>query len=294
MDQKNLLSHTFELIRKQRFHQRWRQVVTCLAAVVVFLTTYMLILPAITMEHGSMEVTATASEMFLGETNYTEILAKADDGRAETVFALTADGENAGLDGKRIKFSDGGTAKIPTRDGEKVELHREYQEDGQVVYWFALKRGEQANFRLPWVNGVGRYRAEAEVLETFPDGTYVGQEIPEAPDGPDWIPEEWDGSPWISEEESDPTATASELGGTTGRPRSRSGRRQLPIQNGRRDTSWGREEIRSWKVGSRCPGAAGGPGKQPGSGRQTRRMSWNSPGQVKIQQERYTNMRMSR
>ena len=213
--------------------------VTCLAAVVVFLTTYMLILPAITMEHGSMEVTATASEMFLGETNYTEIHAKADDGRAETVFALTADGENAGLNGKRIKFSDGGTAKIPTRDGEKVELHREYQEDGQVVYWFALKRGEQANFRLPWVNGVGRYRAEAEVLETFPDGTYVGQEIPEAPDGPDWIPEEWDGSPWISEEESDPTATACELGGTTGRPRSRSGRRQLPIQNGRRDTSWG-------------------------------------------------------
>ena len=212
---------------------------TCLAAVVVFLTTYMLILPAITMEHGSMEVTATASEMFLGETNYTEIHAKADDGRAETVFALTADGENAGLNGKRIKFSDGGTAKIPTRDGEKVELHREYQEDGQVVYWFALKRGEQANFRLPWVNGVGRYRAEAEVLETFPDGTYVGQEIPEAPDGPDWIPEEWDGSPWISEEESDPTATACELGGTTGRPRSRSGRRQLPIQNGRRDTSWG-------------------------------------------------------
>ena len=106
---------------------------TCLAAVVVFLTTYMLILPAITMEHGSMEVTATASEMFLGETNYTEIHAKADDGRAETVFALTADGENAGLDGKRIKFSDGGTAKIPTRDGEKVELHREYREDGQVV-----------------------------------------------------------------------------------------------------------------------------------------------------------------
>ena len=43
-----------------------------------------------------------------------------------------------------------------------------------------------------------RYRAEAEVLETFPDGTYVGQEIPEAPDGPDWIPEEWDGSPWIT------------------------------------------------------------------------------------------------
>lgn len=81
MDQKNLLSHTFELMRKQRFHQRWRQVVTCLAAVVVFLTTYMLILPAITMEHGSMEVTATASEMFLGETNYTEIHAKADDGR---------------------------------------------------------------------------------------------------------------------------------------------------------------------------------------------------------------------
>ena len=187
MDQKNLRSHTFELIRKQRFHQRWRQVVTCLAAVVVFLTTYMLILPAITMEHGSMEVTATASEMFLGETNYTEILAKADDGRAETVFALTADGENAGLDGKRIKFSDGGTAKIPTRDGEKVELHREYQEDGRVVYWFALKRGEQANFRLPWVNGVGRYRAEAEVLETFPDGTYVGQEIPEALPGPVWL-----------------------------------------------------------------------------------------------------------
>ena len=50
--------------------------VTGMAAVVVFVTTYLLILPAITMEHSTLEVTATPSEAVLGETIDTEIYAE--------------------------------------------------------------------------------------------------------------------------------------------------------------------------------------------------------------------------
>lgn len=41
-------------LRGHIFHRRWMKVVTCLAAVVVFITTYLLILPAITMERTTV------------------------------------------------------------------------------------------------------------------------------------------------------------------------------------------------------------------------------------------------
>ncbi|MDY4970949.1 MAG: hypothetical protein SO101_11940, partial [Lachnospiraceae bacterium] len=39
-----------KFLKNRRIHKRWQKVVMCMAAVVVFVTTYMLILPAITME----------------------------------------------------------------------------------------------------------------------------------------------------------------------------------------------------------------------------------------------------
>ena len=86
MDQKNLLTKALGLLQVQRQHRWWLRIVTGMAAVVVFVTTYLLILPAITMEHSTLEVTATPSEAVLGETIDTEIYAEAEDGREETFF----------------------------------------------------------------------------------------------------------------------------------------------------------------------------------------------------------------
>lgn len=47
----SFLKQVLDFLNKQRQRRRWRAIVTCLAAVVVFVTTYLFILPAITMEN---------------------------------------------------------------------------------------------------------------------------------------------------------------------------------------------------------------------------------------------------
>ena len=84
MDQKNLLTQALGLIRNQRQHRWWLRVMTGMAAVVVFVTTYLLILPAITVENSIFELTAALPEAVPGETIQTEIYAEADDGREKT------------------------------------------------------------------------------------------------------------------------------------------------------------------------------------------------------------------
>ena len=49
-----LTSKAAELMRKNGRHRRWRRAFSGMAAVVVFITTYMLILPAITMENQAI------------------------------------------------------------------------------------------------------------------------------------------------------------------------------------------------------------------------------------------------
>lgn len=153
MEQKNFLNRTLSMIQRQRRHRRWMQAVTGMAAAVVFITTYLLILPAITMEHGTIQVSSGRSEAELNETALFEIKATAADDREETVFVLNAHGDNAGLDESQIIFKEE-TAQIRDEDGQTIELHREYAEEGTIAYWFTLAKGQSGSFRLPWINGV--------------------------------------------------------------------------------------------------------------------------------------------
>lgn len=180
MDQRNLLTQALEFIKTQRQYRWWLRAVTGMAAVVVFVTTYLLILPAITMENSVLEVTATPSEAVLGEVIETEIFALADDGREETYFVLTADGDNAGLDESQLDFDSDGIASIEDTNGQVIDLHREYTEAGEARYWFVLQEGQSASFSLPWVNGMDRYRAEevAEEVPVEPEEPPVEEEIP--------------------------------------------------------------------------------------------------------------------
>lgn len=160
MEQKNVLSQALELIKDRQRHSRWLRFVTGMAAAVVFVTTYLLILPAITMERSTLEVSALHTRAALGDTLITEIFAEAEDGREETVFVLKADGDNAGLDETQIEFDDEGIAQIEDEEGLELELHREYGKDGVTSYWFVLEEGDSVCFQLPWINGMDRYRTE--------------------------------------------------------------------------------------------------------------------------------------
>ena len=199
MDQKNLLTKALGLLQVQRQHRWWLRIVTGMAAVVVFVTTYLLILPAITMEHSTLEVTATPSEAVLGETIDTEIYAEAEDGREETFFVISADGDNAGLDESQFGFDEDGIAVIEDVGGQAIKLHREYDEDGVVCYWFTLSEGQSAQFTLPWINGVDRYRTEIVEEEVLIE---IEEEMPDSlPTETETIPEEIAPGEEVSSEE---------------------------------------------------------------------------------------------
>ena len=98
------------------------------------------------MENSTFEVTTALSEAELGESIDSEICAAADDGREETFFVLTADGDNAGLDEGQFAFDQDGVTIIEDEDGQFIELHREYTESGQANYWFVLEQGQSTRF----------------------------------------------------------------------------------------------------------------------------------------------------
>lgn len=180
----NILEQAWRFMQSQQKHRRWLRAMTAMAAVVVFVTTYLLILPAITMENSVLEVTATPSEAVLGEVIETEIFASADDGRKETYFVLTADGDNAGLDESQLDFDSDGIASIEDENEQVIDLHREYTKTGEARYWFVLQEGQSASFSLPWVNGMDRYRAEeiVEEIPVEPEEPLVEEEIPPTED----------------------------------------------------------------------------------------------------------------
>ena len=186
MDQKHLLTQALGFLQAQRRHRWWLRTVTGMAAMVVFVTTYLLILPAITMENSIFDVTAEPPEASLGERIHSEVYAVADDGREETFFVLTADGDNAGLDERRLDFDHNDVAVIQDEDGQNIELHREYTESGEVNYWFVLEQGQSASFSLPWVNGVDRWRMEIHEKWIYPE---VVPEEPEQEPVPEPEPE---------------------------------------------------------------------------------------------------------
>ena len=83
------------LINKHRRLKRWQRIVTVLAAIITFVTTYALILPAITVEKDAVDDVAG---MYLEETS--ELVGEGEDALEEnalvpTAYVIAADQENA-------------------------------------------------------------------------------------------------------------------------------------------------------------------------------------------------------
>ena len=149
-------------ITKRRWYQRWRRAFAGMAAAVVFVTTYALILPAITMERENPKLYAEKTYASLGEPLFTDVAAKPDENAGETVFFLSVQGENAGLS-ESYEFEDG-VAYITDEEGREIELHRGFAEDGAVHYWFTLGPEETSHLTLEWLNGVGRMAEPHEIF----------------------------------------------------------------------------------------------------------------------------------
>lgn len=161
--------------------KRWYQVVTCLAAVVVFCTTYALILPAITLSQDNPKLGADHLTAPCGESLTLDVTAKPED-EAETIFYLLAHQENAGI---VLEFDEENVAVVPDRNGSQIQLHREPQEDGTVGYWFVLPgtAGETV-LTLDCGNGVGKWGKAESGQQDLPAANPPEEELPLQPPAP--------------------------------------------------------------------------------------------------------------
>lgn len=139
--------------QKHRRRRILRRVVSGLACGVVFCTTYVLILPAITMSRANPQLNAVETRAVLGEILTLEVTAQPNSKNEQTVFYLAVEQDNAGY---ALEFDDFGVAVVACQGGEEIELHREYADDGTVGYWFVLPYADEAAvLELPCVNGIG-------------------------------------------------------------------------------------------------------------------------------------------
>ena len=180
----NFITHAAEFLKKKKRKKHWYTTSGIIACLVALCTISALILPAITLEKSNLKVTAALSESVLKSSIDTEISAKAESSREKTVFVLTADGNNAGLDENQLDFGSDGTAAVEDKNGQEIELHREYGESGEAHYWFVLERGQSVRFSLPWINGTDRYRMEeiAEAIPSSPEEEPVSSEEASLPE----------------------------------------------------------------------------------------------------------------
>ena len=186
----SLLHRATQFYQNQRRKQLWYRVVSGLACVVVFCTVYALILPAITLEKENPQLEAEETSGSLGDVLTLQVTAQPDSEAESTVFYLAVRQDNAGLCEEALSeaFDEEGTAYLQDVNGEEIELHREYEADGTVGYWFTLPASEEAaSLTLSWVNGVGQM-VPVEIEEEEPPE--IPEETPETPEETPEIPEE--------------------------------------------------------------------------------------------------------
>ena len=104
-------------------------------------------MPAISAARQGMELDAPETEANWQQELVMNVQAAAEDNLEETWFVLRADGRNAGLS-ERYQFDENDMAVVPLTDGGKLQLYREFRDDGDVDYYFSLPRGTAADFDL--------------------------------------------------------------------------------------------------------------------------------------------------
>ena len=147
--QESLMNKFLGYLGKHMQKKRWRAAAACFAAVVVFCTTYLLVLPAITMTKGYPSLSAEVFSAWSGDDLTVRVRAGTEEGGNDKVYVLTLEGYNADLS-RDYYFSEEGTCTITDTEGKEIVLHRAIREDGKgaVDYWFQLEEAELTEFTL--------------------------------------------------------------------------------------------------------------------------------------------------
>ena len=157
----NLMDRIIQLMKRKMRSRGWRVAVTCMSAVVVFVTAYALVLPGITKTGSYPSLQAEEVTAVSGEELTVRVTAKADAGEEEKTVILIADGEGADLSASYV-FNEDGICVIVDETGKEIELHRSVRENGrkkQVTdYWFTLSSEEETSFTLELIDEVDQNR----------------------------------------------------------------------------------------------------------------------------------------
>lgn len=152
MERRSVIQLIKEYGQRQRRTRRWQWKVGGLACVVVLLTGYLLILPALTMSRENPVLKASAASARPGESLTLEVVASPETDQEETYFYLDATADHVGLTEEAYNFQDE-IASITVQDGSTVELHQDVEGDSVNGYWFTLEkdRGE-TTLSLEWTS----------------------------------------------------------------------------------------------------------------------------------------------
>ena len=164
-----------EFLRRHLLQKRWHRAATCMAAVVVFCTTYLLMLPAISMTKSSISLGAETLTAWSGDPLSVRVTAWTKEEEDGKIFALVSKGSGAELSETYV-FDEDGVCVIIDEEGREIELHRTYradkktapEEDVTADYWFFLEAGEQTAFTLQLSDEVdeGRFLRAAEAVKS--------------------------------------------------------------------------------------------------------------------------------
>ena len=171
----SLINRIIEFLRRHLLQKRWRRVATCMAAVVVFCTTYLLMLPAISMTKSAVSLSAEKLSAWSGDPLSVRVSAHTEEDEDRKIFVLVSKGAGAELSGSYV-FDEDGVCVITDEEGRKIELHRVFrekkktseEEDITADYWFSLEGGEQTAFTLQLSDEVDeeRFLLAAEAVKS--------------------------------------------------------------------------------------------------------------------------------
>lgn len=139
---------------EHRSKRRWHKVITFLSGIIVFCTVYALILPAVTLAQAEMKCSAEVVETTPGNNLVLDLAVSANTEEQDIYYYLSTQQDNAG---PSAAFDGNDTAVINDSLNREVELHRQYEEDGSVGYWFVLgKHEDDIYISIPCTNGIGK------------------------------------------------------------------------------------------------------------------------------------------
>ena len=128
----SMIDRILEFLKRHLMEKRCLRTATCLAALVVFCTTYFLMLPAISMTKHSVSLGAEKLSAWSGDPLSVRVDAHAEEDEDGKIFVLVSNGAGAELSETYV-FDEDGICVITDEEGREIELHRTFRADKKAA-----------------------------------------------------------------------------------------------------------------------------------------------------------------